>query len=62
MYAADAANVFVVGENGHILRGAGTSWTSMTTATTTIFNAVGGADGEVFAVGNGGTVLRYRLP
>ena len=62
VYAADAANVFVVGENGHILRGAGTSWTSMTTATTTIFNAVGGADREVFAVGNGGTVLRYRLP
>jgi hypothetical protein len=56
------AHTFAVGDVGTIVHGDGTTWTTMPSNTTGPFYAVAGSGKDVFAVGNGGKVLRYRLP
>jgi hypothetical protein len=59
---ASGTHTFAVGDMGTIVHGDGTTWTAMPSNTTVPFFAVGGSGKDVFAVGNGGKVLRYRLP
>jgi hypothetical protein len=64
-WADDPGDVFVVGFDGTIVRGSGTTWTAMSSGTTTPFMGVWGSGPDnVFAVGGGifgsGIVLRWN--
>jgi regulation of enolase protein 1 (concanavalin A-like superfamily) len=59
IWAADAANLWAVGDNGTILKGDGTSWTAQTSGTTQHLRAVWGTSAtSLWAVGDGGTLLK----
>ncbi len=62
LFAADATHLFAVGKEGLVLQGdGGGSWTPFANVPTHAdLNAVwGAADNDVYAVGNGGTILHY---
>lgn len=59
IWAADATNLWAVGDNGTILKGDGTTWTAQTSGTTQHLRAVWGTSAtNLWAVGDGGTVLK----
>lgn len=58
----NGTHAFAVGDNGIIVHGEGTTWTPMPSNTTVQFYAVAGSGNDVFAVGVGGKVVRYRIP
>ncbi|MDZ4405261.1 Calx-beta domain-containing protein [Prosthecobacter sp.] len=59
IWAADAANLWAVGDNGTILKGDGTSWTAQTSGTTQHLRAVWGTSAtNLWAVGDGGVILK----
>jgi len=59
---ASGANVYAVGDAGKIIRKNGNMWETMPTNTSVNLSGVSGLDSDVFVVGAGGTVLRYRIP
>jgi regulation of enolase protein 1 (concanavalin A-like superfamily) len=59
IWAANATNLWAVGDNGTILKGDGTSWTAQTSGTTQHLRAVWGTSTtNLWAVGDGGTILK----
>lgn len=61
VWAADANNVFAVGDNGTILRRSNGEWLAMPSATTASLRDVHGTSAsDVWAVGQAGTVLHYN--
>lgn len=61
VWAADANNVFAVGDGGTILRRSGGEWLAMPSGTTASLRDVHGTSAsDVWAVGQGGTVLHYN--
>jgi hypothetical protein len=53
-------NVYAVGGNGtFVTTPNGDSWSILTTGTTSSLNGVHGADGDVYVVGAGGTILHW---
>lgn len=59
IWAADATNLWAVGDNGTILKGDGTSWTAQTSGTTQHLRAVWGTSAtNLWAVGDGGVILK----
>lgn len=59
---ANATDVFAVGDAGKIVHVANDTYTLMPSGTNNALNAVAGSGADVFAVGAGGVVLRYRIP
>ncbi len=61
VWASSASDIFVVGDGGRILRSTGGSFQSTNSPTTQPLNGVWGnsATDEVWAVGNGGVLLKY---
>lgn len=60
IWAADATNLWAVGDNGTILKGDGTNWTAQTSGTTEHLRAVWGSSGtSVWAVGDAGVILFF---
>jgi len=61
VWAASAADVFAVGDNGTILRRQNSEWITMASGTTQSLRGVHGTSASnVWAVGMGGAVLRYN--
>ena len=61
VWGASGSNIFVVGDNGTILRYNGSVWGSMTSGTANDLNGVWGSAGnDVYAVGTNGTILHYN--
>lgn len=61
VWAADANNVFAVGDGGTILRRSGGEWLAMPSGTTQSLRDVHGTSAaDVWAVGMAGTVLHYN--
>jgi len=61
IWAADATNLWAVGDNGTILKGDGTNWTAQTSGTTEHFRSVWGSSAtSVWAVGDAGTILFFN--
>lgn len=59
IWAANATNLWAVGDNGTILKGDGTSWTAQTSGNTQHLRAVWGTSAtNLWAVGDGGTILK----
>lgn len=59
IWAADATNLWAVGDNGTILKGDGTNWTAQTSGTTQHLRAVwGGSATNLWAVGDNGIILK----
>lgn len=59
IWAADATNLWAVGDNGTILKGNGSTWTAQTSGTTQHLRAVWGTSAtNLWAVGDGGTILK----
>ena len=59
IWAADATNLWAVGDNGTILKGDGTNWTAQTSGTSQHLRAVWGSSAtNLWAVGDGGTILK----
>lgn len=60
IWGGNGSNVFIVGDGGIILHYNGKSWNQMHSAKSNALNDVWGCDSDVFAVGECGTILRYR--
>jgi Calx-beta domain/PKD domain len=61
IWAANATNLWAVGDNGTILKGDGTSWAAQTSGTTEHLRAVWGTSTtSVWAVGDAGTILFFN--
>ncbi|MFM2165844.1 MAG: hypothetical protein RIS79_215 [Verrucomicrobiota bacterium] len=61
IWAANATNLWAVGDNGTILKGDGTNWTAQTSGTTEHLRAVCGSSAtSVWAVGDNGTILFFN--
>lgn len=61
IWAANATNLWAVGDNGTILKGDGTNWTAQTSGTTEHLRAVWGSSAtSVWAVGDNGTILFFN--
>ena len=60
----NTSNAFAVGDFGTIIHSTnqGATWSTMPSNTPNILNAVSGIGVDLFAVGYGGVVLRYRIP
>ncbi|MGH7672148.1 MAG: fibronectin type III domain-containing protein [Gemmatimonadales bacterium] len=60
VWGTSAANVLAVGDNGQILRYAGTGWTPMPSGTSQwLYGVWGSSASNVYAVGLGGSVRRF---
>ena len=61
IWAADATNLWAVGDNGTILKGDGATWTPQASGTTEHLRAVSGTSASsVWAVGDAGTILFFN--
>ncbi|MFN0077536.1 MAG: Calx-beta domain-containing protein [Prosthecobacter sp.] len=61
IWAANATNLWAVGDNGTILKGDGSTWTAQTSGTTEHLRAVWGTSvSSVWAVGDGGVILFFN--
>lgn len=61
IWAANATNLWAVGDNGTILKGDGTNWTAQTSGTTEHLRAVWGTSAtSVWAMGDAGTILFFN--
>lgn len=61
IWAANATNLWAVGDNGTILKGDGSSWTAQTSGSTQHLRAVWGTSAtSVWAVGDGGVILFFN--
>lgn len=59
IWAANATNIWAVGDNGTILKGDGSTWTAQTSGTIQHLRAVWGTSTtNLWAVGDGGTILK----
>ena len=61
IWAANATNLWAVGDNGTILKGDGTTWTAQSSGTTEHLRAVWGTSAtSVWAVGDNGVILFFN--
>ncbi|MDH4475540.1 MAG: Calx-beta domain-containing protein [Verrucomicrobiaceae bacterium] len=61
IWAANATNLWAVGDNGTILKGDGTSWTAQSSGTTEHLRSVWGTNAtSVWAVGDNGVILFFN--
>ncbi|MFO1437150.1 MAG: Calx-beta domain-containing protein [Verrucomicrobiaceae bacterium] len=61
IWAANATNIWAVGDNGTILKSNGSTWTAQTSGTTQHLRAVWGTSAtSVWAVGDAGTILFFN--
>jgi hypothetical protein len=58
----DATRIWLAGDNGQIASFDGASWTGTSAPTNAPLNGVGGIAQEVFAVGDGGQIVRITTP
>jgi len=61
VWALSATDVWAVGGNGTVLRRTNSTWSPITSGTSVLLNGIWGTGSTLFAVGNGGTVLKWNV-
>jgi len=57
VWGSSPSDVFTVGNNGTILHYNGNAWSQMSSGATTTLRGIWGTSSDIFAVGEGGTIL-----